>query len=103
IYNNLGLLLIRMQCYEEAHRSFERAIALEPGEALFASNLSQLRQELEKANEAAQAQEGAQALRLQDTQGTVLPEVALDQRRWEDMETAYIPSPSLFRAVGDWL
>ena len=102
IYNNLGLLLICMQRYEEAQRSFEQAIQLEPDEALFYANLPCCLQELGKADEAAQAQANAQTLYLQHAQTTLL-EVAQDQTPWEDMETAYMPSPKLFRSLKDWL
>ena len=91
-----------MQRYEEAQRSFEQAILLEPDEALFYANLGHLLEELGKADEAAHAQANARSLHLQHAQTTLL-EVAQDQTAWEDMETAYMPSPRLFRSVQDWL
>jgi tetratricopeptide (TPR) repeat protein len=39
-YNNLGILLSRMQRPEEARRAFQQAIAIEPGDATFLHNLA---------------------------------------------------------------
>jgi tetratricopeptide (TPR) repeat protein len=102
IYNNLGLLLIRMRCYEQAQRSFEQAIALKPDEALFASNLGQLLQELGKANEVVGAQADVEAVHVQQA-NTALFEATGNQTSWEDMETAYMRAPRLFRSVMDRL